>query len=297
MNLHRTVTRILAIFSLIAASVLVFAIVPGSASAGASRAERRNHRIRVPAAACADTANVNFPLPFAAIDVDRTDDAAGASACTAAPNDCSLRGAVAFANLVPGTTINVPAGTYQLNIPGGAGEGFTGNNAIGDLDVRGNNTIIVGAGAATTIIQQTQPNDRVIEVNPYLVANFNFDISGVTITGGKETTAVGGGGIISGSINNTMSVTNCVISGNSATGVGTFGGGGILHTGGSLTITGTTFSNNSTSTSGGGLGYTAGDPLIRTPSTGTLSVSGSTFSGNTANSGCRRRRRSRSFQL
>jgi predicted outer membrane repeat protein len=33
------------------------------------------------------------------------------------------------------------------------------------------------------------------------------------------------------------------------------------------------------------LGYTAGDPLIRTPSTGTLTVSGSTFSGNTANSG------------
>jgi hypothetical protein len=32
------------------------------------------------------------------------------------------------------------------------------------------------------------------------------------------------------------------------------------------------------------LGYTAGDPLIRTPSTGTLSISGSTFSGNTANS-------------
>ncbi len=242
--------------------------------------------MRVPAAAAAAhaAATASFPLPFAPIDVDRTDDTAAASACTAAPNDCSLRGAVAFANLNPGTTINVPAGTYQLNIPGGAGEGFSGNNAIGDLDIRADNTIIAGAGASTTIIQQTQPNDRVIEVNPDLLANFDFAISGVTVTGGKETTAVGGGGIISGSINNTMSVTNCVISGNSATGLGTFGGGGILHTGGSLTITGTTFSNNSTSTSGGGLGYTAGDPLIRTPSTGTLSVSGSTFSGNTANS-------------
>ena len=163
-------------------------------------------------------------------------------------------------------------------------EGFAGNNSIGDLDIRADNTIIAGAGASTTIIQQTQPNDRVIEVNPDLLANFDFAISGVTVTGGKETTAVGGGGIISGSINNTMSVTDCVISGNSATGVGTFGGGGILHTGGSLTITGTTLSGNSTSSSGGGLGYTAGDPLIRTPSTGTLTVSGSTFSGNTANS-------------
>jgi len=280
----RTVTRIPAIASLVAASVLVFAIAPGSASAGANRAERRNHRIRVPAATvAANAATVSFPLPFAAIDVDRTDDAAAASACTAAANDCSLRGAVAFANLNPGTTINVPAGTYQLNIAGGAGEGFTGNNAIGDIDIRGNNTDIVGAGAATTIIQQTQPNDRVIEVNPDLLANFNFSISGVTITGGKETTAVGGGGIISGSVGNTVSVTNCIISNNSATGTGTFGGGGISHSGGSLTITGTTFSNNSTSGSGGGLGYTAGDPLIR-PATGTLSVSGSTFSGNTANS-------------
>jgi hypothetical protein len=81
-----------------------------------------------------------------------------------------------------------------------------------------------------------------------------------------------------------VSVTNCVISGNSATGAGTFGGGGISHEGGSLTITGTTFSNNSTTGSGGGLGYTAGDPLIRTPSNGTLTVSGSTFSANSANS-------------
>ena len=281
---HRSVTRILAFFSLLAASVLVFAIAPASASAGVSRAERRNHRIRVSAAAANAVAPAPFALPFAAIDVDRTDDDATASACTAAPNDCSLRGSVAFANLNPGTTINVPAGTYQLNIAGGVVEGFTGNNSIGDLDIRADDTIIAGAGASTTIIQQTQPNDRVIEVNPDLLANFDFSISGVTITGGKETTAVGGGGIISGSINNTVSVTNCVISGNSATGLGTFGGGGILHTGGSLTLTGTTFSNNSTVASGGGLAYTAGDPLIRTPSPGTLTVSGSTFSGNTANS-------------
>ena len=140
-----------------------------------------------------------------------------------------------------------------MNIAGGAGEGFSGNNSIGDLDVLGNNTIVTGAGAATTIIQQTQPNDRVLEVNPFLDANFNFSISGVTITGGKETTAVGGGGIISGSIGNTMTVTDCVFSNNSATGAGTFGGGGISHSGGSLTITNTTFSNNSTSTSGGGI--------------------------------------------
>ena len=287
---RRSVIRLSAVFALLAAAGLTFAMLPSSASAGsrsrhAVRGEKTNHRISLAgpraAYAAAPTTNLVF---FAAVSVDRTDDAPAASACTAAPNDCSLRGAVAFANLNPGTTINVPAGTYQLNIAGGAVEGFSGNNAIGDLDVTANNTVISGAGAATTIIQQTQPNDRVLEVNPNLLASFNFSVSDVTITGGKETTGVGGGGIISGSINNTMSVTNCVISNNSATGAGTFGGGGISHEGGSLTITGTTFSNNSTTGSGGGLGYSAGDPLIRTPSTGTLSVSGSTFSGNTSTS-------------
>lgn len=285
---RQTIVGILALVVFTAVAVVTSAIISPSSMASKSevRGERLNHRVRVSGGAPrANVGTTALPLPFVAISVDRTDDTAAASACTAAPNDCSLRGAVAFANVNPSTTISVPAGTYQLNIPGGVSEGFSGNNSIGDLDVRGNNTVITGAGAATTIIQQTQLNDRVLEVNPDLLANFNFSISDVTITGGKETTAVGGGGIISGAIDNTMLVTNCVISGNSATGTGTFGGGGISHAGGSLTITGTTFSNNSTSGSGGGLGYTAGDPLIRTPSTGTLTVSGSTFSGNTANSG------------
>jgi len=87
------------------------------------------------------------------ITVDRLDDTAAAAACTAAGNDCSLRGAVIFANANPGTTINVPAGTYQLTIDGNSELGNCGNAAIGDLDIAGNNTSIVGAGAATTVIQ------------------------------------------------------------------------------------------------------------------------------------------------
>jgi len=282
---HHSAIAVLIMFALVGVAVVTSATMspPSVAAKSDVRAERTNHRIRVHSDA--ERGAMGSPVFFVSITVDRTDDVAAASACTAAPNDCSLRGAVAFANVAPGTTISVPAGTYQLNIAGGATEGFSGNNSIGDLDVRGNNTTITGAGAATTIIQQTQLNDRVLEVNPDLLANFNFSISNVTITGGKETTAVGGGGIISGSIGNTMSVTNCILSGNSATGLGTLGGGGISHEGGSLTITGTTFSNNSTSGSGGGLGYSAGDPLIRTPSTGTLSISGSTFSGNSAAGG------------
>ena len=199
------------------------------------------------------------PVPFATITVDRTDDNAAASACTAAANDCSLRGSVTFANANPGTTISVPAGTYNLTIPGAA-EGFSGNNAIGDLDVRGNNTSIVGSGAATTIINQTINGHRVIEVDPLLNVSFIASISDVTISGGRETTGVGGGGMIGGSIGNSVTLTNCIFSGNSATGAGTFGGGGISYTGGNLVITGCTFSGNSTSASGAGVGS---PPVIR----------------------------------
>ena len=196
---RRTVT----VFFLLVASVLVFATAPRlvvvnaklSPTVVAARSERTTPRIRMHSAAAAVTTNPAAPF-FATVTVDRTDDVAAASACTAAANDCSLRGAVAFANLNPGTTISVPAGPYQLNIAGGIGEGFSGNNSIGDLDVRANTTTITGSGAASTIIQQTQPNDRVLEINPDLLANFNFAISGVTISGGKETTAVGGGGIV-----------------------------------------------------------------------------------------------------
>ena len=266
--------------------VFAAALVSSRSVVSASRStERSNSRVTLHKRLFAGivTANSTTLSPLASITVDRTDDNAGASACTASANDCSLRGAVAFANLNPGTTINLPAGTYQLSIAG-TGEGFNGNNSIGDLDVTANNTSIIGAGSSTTTIQQTQANDRVLEVNPFLDAGFNFSISGVTVSGGQETTGVGGGGIISGSINNTTSVSGCIISGNSATGAGTAGGGGMLNTGGNLTVSGTAFATNTTPGSGGGLAYTAGDPIGRTPSTGALNVSGSTFNGNSSSS-------------
>ena len=115
----------------------------------------------------------------ATITVDRTDDTAAASACTAAPNDCSLRGAVVFANANAATTINIPAGLYELSIDGTSESGLCTNPSIGDLDVTMSNTIIMGAGPGTnpataTIIQQTTPHDRVVCVNPTLAPDFNF---------------------------------------------------------------------------------------------------------------------------
>ncbi len=285
---HRIFASVSIVFALLVLGSLANTMV--SISAARTRANdpgrRSNHRssVRGPATVSREAGlrSTSFSL-LSTITVDRTDDIFSASACTAAANDCSLRGAVAFANLNPGTTISVPAGTYNLTISG-AGEGFSGDNSKGDLDITGDNTTIIGSGAATTVIHQTQSGDRVIEVNPFLDVNFTTAISGVTISGGTENTGVGGGGIISGSQGNSLTLTNCVISGNSATGVGSFGGGGVSHAGGSLTITGCTISGNTTITSGGGVGYSAGDPFGRTPSVGTLTVSGSSFTNNTANS-------------
>ncbi len=290
---QKSKTAFVIIAALVGITALLFVAAPASSSAAGNTPDRKTHRISVRGTkqtqAGSDFARrsrvtLTGPIvPVASITVDRTDDTFAASACTAAANDCSLRGAVAFANLNPGTTINVPAGTYNLTISG-AGEGFNGDDSIGDLDITADNTTIIGAGAGTTIIHQTQSGDRVIEVNPFLDPNFDTSISDVTISGGTESTAVGGGGIISGSIDNSLTLTNCVISGNSATGGGTLGGGGVSHAGGSLTITGCSFVGNSTSGSGGGLGYSAGDPFGRTPSLGTLTISGSSFTSNTANS-------------
>src|SRR5882724_6892942 len=286
----RQAYRVLSIFALVAVSAVALSVVSVSSRSITSNASREsslrtNHRISMrPSTGTLRSTTLGAPViaaPLASITVDRTDDNPTASACTAAANDCSLRGAVAFANVNPGTTIVVPAGTYQLTISG-SGEGFSGDDSIGDLDITATNTNITGAGAATTIIQQTQPNDRVIEVNPLLDAAFVVSISDVTVTGGHETTGVGGGGIVAGSIDNVTTVTNCVLSGNSATGAGTFGGGGISYTGGSLSLSGTTFNGNSTSGSGGGVGYSAGDLLGRTPSPGILTVTTSTFTNNTA---------------
>src|SRR3954447_5929312 len=165
------------------------------------------------------------PVSFAVgstIQVDRLDDTAAGSACTAALNDCSLRGAVLFANAHPGTTtvagttISIPAGTYQLTIPGSSGgetNGLCGNPNVGDLEVAGNNTIISGAGAASTIIQQTT-SDRVICANPNVVDDFVFHLSGVTVTGGRETSGVGGAGYVGGAYHNDTYFSDCKFSNN-----------------------------------------------------------------------------------
>ncbi len=159
------------------------------------------------------------------ITVDRTDDPSGAnltaaSACTAAGNDCSLRGALQFANNPANnnTTISLPANTYILSINGASVNGCS-DNTTGDLSA--NQTMsIIGAGAATTIIRQTgtgpaNDGDRIMCMNENFVQNLIYNFSAVTFTGGRDGASgggpqvLGGGGIIGGEKGNVPDLDQC----------------------------------------------------------------------------------------
>jgi len=79
--------------SLLTLLVLVGASLTYTQSASSSSSKQQ---IAVPRAIHGSS---NLILPLATtLTVDRTDDTAAATACTAAPNDCSLRGAIIAAN-------------------------------------------------------------------------------------------------------------------------------------------------------------------------------------------------------
>jgi parallel beta-helix repeat protein len=181
-------------------------------------------------------------------------------------------------------TINIPAGTYTIAIPG-AGED---SNATGDYDIQ-QSVAIIGAGAATTIINGGAL-DRVFDIDTTMVGSWIISISGVTISGGQ--TNVQGAAIRQNS--SALNIANCVISGNTAS---SNHGGGIYQSSGSLTITNSTISGNAATTGGAG-GIITGGSLTIVNSTisgntaglsgggiynfGSLTVTNSTISGNTA---------------
>jgi predicted outer membrane repeat protein len=156
-----------------------------------------------------------------------------------------------------------------LTIPG-SGED---NNASGDLDVRAEASdalTITGAGAASTIIQQTTA-DRVLHIRAG-----NFSISNVTLTGGNIT---GNGGGMSNEAANTAAIANTIFSNNSAAG-GFHGGGGLYVGGGTVNVAGSSFINNTAApdSDGGGAIFSSGDNGAKA-----LNITDSSFSGNQAN--------------
>jgi hypothetical protein len=178
----------------------------------------------------------------------------------------SLRSAVIAANANPGSTINIPAGTYTLSIGGDDGNGDP-NPTVGDLDVLSSITI-KGAGPGSTIIQAgtsfDHGIDQILTLNSYytskgqsaILSNFTASVSDVTFRYGTCTnlnTQSGSyaGGAISydagynnGAVYNTggsMTLSNCVFDSCSAH----FGGGAVVtFDGGAVTIDSCVFTNN-----------------------------------------------------
>jgi hypothetical protein len=205
-----------------------------------------------------------------------------ATSPASSPNDSgghiSLRSAVEAANAQSGaTTINVPAGTYNLSL-GELGIAANGNKT---------NTIS-GAGVASTIVSQTDPTNRVFNIDFNSIGGTVVTLSSITIQGGHDSAdGLGGAGILAGSVTSTpkdvLNLSNCVIQNNHCqTNTTQEPGGGIQMAGGDLNLTGCTFTNNSSGQSFGGAIFVLAQSVISS-----LNVTNSTFVNNsmTNNSG------------
>jgi hypothetical protein len=235
-------------------------------------------------------------VPELTLSVNNSMDQDNVGACTnsgytSIPSSLSLREAVCIANnsAPNSTTINVPSGIYQLSLNT---NGETGELEIGNAS-NGYSLSIMGAGSSSTIIQQTDGIDRVMEQDVDLIGGNPLSLSGLTLTGGNCTDSNnsqsppgdcgygGGGAIIAGTFpNDDLTLTNVVMSGNSADDPGGEDqGGGLAFGGPNLTITSSSFTNNLVYIGGGGVQFQDGQGA---GGDGSLSITNSTFSGNTA---------------
>ncbi|MEO5888231.1 MAG: choice-of-anchor Q domain-containing protein [Anaerolineales bacterium] len=167
--------------------------------------------------------------------------------------DCSLREAVSAA--AAGDTITVPAGTYQLTY----GDATAVPLIYGHLFINKDLTI-TGSGMGSTIIEQMDPEFRVIDIgNPGGSAPV-VNLSRLTIKGGHAISPsnsealpghIHGAGIHNHAI---LTLTNVTITSNDAQ---PDGGGGIWNAG-TATIVNVTIADNSAPTGlGGGIGGAA----------------------------------------
>jgi hypothetical protein len=231
------------------------------------------------------------------------DGVGSASACatisnvTSAPSTLSLREAVCIANNNGATavTINVPAGTYDLAIS--TFGGYNSAYSSGELQVGiqpGNNITISGAGQGSTIIQQTNGKDRLIEQDEEFQGSIPITIQNLTLTGGDCTDASGldcvdsgGGAILGGGTGDNMTITNVTLSNNQSNPSGEDeNGGAITYVGGTLTVTGSTFSSNTATAFGGAVFANVGyDYTTLSDIPSNFSFVNSTFTNNTAKTG------------
>lgn len=203
--------------------------------------------------------------------LDEIDLTPGNGVVDTASGGVTLRGAIMESNALAGDDdILLQAATYNLTIAGAEEDG----SATGDLDVM-TNIRIIGMGAGDSIIDGGQL-DRVLHVLAGLVS-----ISELMVRNGMEPSSNGGG--FGGGIanENTLTITDCIITGNQSLGGGTIARGGGIYTTGTMTIVNSTISGNLAS--GGAAGAFGGAALGGgIYNLGALDITGSTISGNTA---------------
>ena len=182
---------------------------------------------------------INCPAAATSVVTNNLDDGSSGSLRTIITNACP-GGTVTFAANVRGV-INLTSGELVIN------KALT----------------ISGPGANLLSVQRSAavgtPAFRIFNIT----ANFNVNISGLTISNGNAPGNFGGGIFNDGA---TLTITNCTVSGNAAA-----SGGGIYNTGvGFLTIANSTISGNSGN--GGGIFN----------DNGLVTINNSTISGNSA---------------
>ncbi len=181
--------------------------------------------------------------------------------CTAAADDCSLRGAISAANANAPTPYRLvlPAGSLTLTLAG-SGED---NNATGDLDIAATADVLIVGDAAGSIIQAgtdaSNGIDRIFHVFGGL------DLQNVTVRYGRVSDF--GGGILDVGF---LALTDVTLFANMA--VNSRGGGLYVDGGGQAVITNGQILSNTADVSGGGLGI----------GTGTVTISGTQIISNSA---------------
>lgn len=271
----------------IALSLLTLVILVGaSLMVTQSEASRSSNQ---PIAVSLAFPKTGAPLPVFAttFNVDRTDDTAAATACTAAPNDCSLRGAIIAANADAGATpiiINLQAATtYNLTLTNATQE----NAALtGDLDITTSlHSVTIAGGGNSTIIDAAgltsgSSHDRVFQVTGPGVSVIFQDLS---IRNGQAADDGASGASTNPTAQNSTRAGGCILNG-----AGIDVNGVAVTGGGSVTLSnviiqscqvlgkGDSVVNNHTTLDAWGGG------LASLGATGNVIITGSTLTGNAA---------------
>jgi trimeric autotransporter adhesin len=240
-----------------------------------------NERAAVTRAAAA-TAGLMPLLTPTTLDVDRTDDNAAATACTPAANDCSLRGAIIAANADPSANpviINLqPATTYNLTLTNSTQENAA---ATGDLDITTTaHTVTIAGGGSSG------PNATVIDAAGLNTGNFRdraFHVTGTGVTVVFQDLVIRNGKAADDGTSGTST--------NPANQTTHRAGGGILNSGGAVTLSNVRIQScealgrGDSNANPAGILEARGGGLASLGLTGNVVITGSRLSNNVAQGG------------